>query len=386
MKKKKLIGITAAVSVLAIIVTGLVIIVLYNTVLKPKDFGNIIPASGQGTGYFRYCYNELNDNEKEIYAVALAGLYSGEEEIEVPALTDGDLNKILKALSSDNPDLFNLGLKGTIYKRGLKTFFKPEYALDYATYTQRLKEADDIASVIVDGASAFTSPYDKEKYVHDYIITQCSYVEPEAGASYNTIYGCLVEGKASCEGYSRAFQFILNKLDIDNRLVTGESADDGVNFIRHMWNFVTLEEGESYFVDLTWDDPKAQNAVLRHTYFNVPTSDILINHKNIEQPVPLTTATQYNYFVREGLMFQVGSGDVFESAVYNAVFTAVEKQYKCAEFRFISGPVKTQGINALFNEGVLNGALISAGLIPAGQTAQVYYSSDDNLNVVCVYF
>lgn len=385
MKKGKVAAIIAATIVLGVVVTSSIIIVIYNSFLKPADFNNIIPVSGDDTGYYRHCYEELNENEKLVYSVILQSIYTQPEKIEIPSLENGELNKIFQALSYDNPDLFNLGLKCKTYTKGFKTYFVPEYSVDYATYQKQLKEAKDIASVIIDGASKFTSVYEKEKYVHDYIINHCGYAEPTDSISANNMYGCLVEGKASCEGYSRTFQYIMSKLNVDNRLVTGESADDGVNYIRHMWNYVVID-GSGYFVDLTWDDPRAQDSVLRHSYFNVTTNEILLKHRNIEQSLPLCIDTTYNYFNYETLNFSVGSGAVFESAVYNAVYTAVGKQDKCIEMKFSDGAVMAQAVNSLFNEGVIYGAYKENGLLTDASGSQVYYSTDDKMNIICVYF
>ena len=384
MKKGKIALVISLISVVAVVVIGLIITVIYNVALKPADFENIIPVSGAGTGYYRYCYQELNEEEKAVYGVILQNIYNQPEKIEVPELANGDLTKVFKAISYDNPDLFNIGLKCKMYKKGFKNYFVPEYAIDYATYQKQLKEATEIASVIIEETKNFTSTYEKEKYVHDYIINHCSYVEPEQSINANTMYGCLVEGKASCEGYSRTFQYIMNKLDIDNRLVTGESADDGVNYTRHMWNIVNIDGG-SYFVDLTWDDPKSQDSVLRHSYFNVTTNDILLKHRNIEQTLPLCTDTTFNYFVYEGLYFNVGAGDTFESAVYNAVYSALEKQEKCIEIKLSDGAVMAQAVNSLFNDGIIYGAFSETEIV-SSTSSQVYYSSDDKLNVICVYF
>lgn len=384
-KKRVFVVIIALVVVFGVAFSGIVISAIYNTILKPTEFNIVIPASGEGTGYYRHAYNELNENEKQIYSVILQNIYTQPERIEIPQLTDGNLTTVFEALSYDNPDLFNLGLNCKVYTEGYKTYFETDYILDSADYSQKLQEAKDIASVIIDGASIYTSPYEKEKYVHDYIINHCSYAEPEESAMANNMYGCLVEGRASCEGYSRAFQYILGALNIDNRIVTGESADDGVNFVNHMWNYVVLE-GSGYFVDLTWDDPRSEGSVLRHSYFNVTTNDILLKHRNIKQNLPLCTDTKYNYFVYENVFFNVGSGDVFESMVSNAVYTAIQRQYKCVELRFSDKAVMEQAKNSLFNTGVIYGIYNEVGLVLNADSAQVYYSSDDRMNTICLFF
>ena len=257
-KKGVFAAIIAVVVVFAVVVSGIVVTALYNSFLKPTEFQFVAPVSGDGTGYYRHAYNELTDSEKNVYSVILQSIYTQPERIEIPQLGDGNLTTVFEALSYDNPDLFHLGLNCKVYTEGYKTYFETDYILDYADYTAKLQEAKDIASVIIDGASIYTSPYEKEKYVHDYIINHCSYIEPSESAMANNMYGCLVEGRASCEGYSRAFQYILNALNIDNRIVTGESADDGVNFTNHMWNYVVLENLYNFLkdkVDFFFDMP-----------------------------------------------------------------------------------------------------------------------------------
>ncbi len=384
-KKGLFAAIVALAVVFAVVFSGLVTAFLYGAFLKPADFEYVEPASGDGTGYYRHCYNELNENEKKVYSVILQNIYTQPERIEIPELKDWNLTKVFQAISHDNPDLFNLGLNCTVYTEGFKTFFETDYVMTYEDYTVKLQESKDIASVIIDGASIYTSVYEKEKYVHDYIINHCSYAEPTESVMANTIYGCLVEGKASCEGYSRTFQYILGALNIENRLVTGESADDGVNFINHMWNYVVLEDS-GYFVDLTWDDPRTEGSVLRHNYFNVTTNDILLKHRNIAQNLPLCTDTKYNYFVYENAYFDMGSGEAFETKIYNAVYVALQRQYNCVELRFSDKAVMEQAKNTLFNTGIIYNVYNEIGLIADPNNAKVYYSSDEQMNTICLFF
>ena len=381
----KIVAIIAVVLAVAILATGLLLGFFLKNNFKPTEFEIVTPVTGEGTGYYRYCYNDLSEAEKNVYSVIMQSIYSQPERIEIPDLGDGDLVKVFEAVSYDNPDLFNLGLNCKVYTEGVKTYFEAEYTLSKEEYTQKLKEAKDIASVIIDGASVYTSVYEKEKYVHDYIINHCKYAEPTESPLANTMYGCLVEGKAACEGYSRAFQYIMSALDIDNRIVTGESADDGVNYVSHMWNYVVLENS-GYFVDLTWDDPKSEGSVLRHTYFNATTNDILLKHRNIQQNLPLCTDTKYNYYVYENAFFNIGSGEVFESMVSNAVHTAVQRQYKCVELRFSDRAVMEQAKNTLFNTGIIYSVYNEVGLILDTNAAKVYYSSDDQMNTICLFF
>ena len=382
----KFLTVLGVVAVVALIVGGILTSVLYENVLKPQDFSaNGELPSGEGTGYYRHCYTELTDEEKAVYNVVVAKIYDMPEKIEIPALGSGDLNKIFTAISYDNPDLFCIGTKCSVYKEGLKSYFEPTYTMTREEFIRQREEVSKIADTILLGTKAYTSIYEKELYVHDYIINHCSYSDPNTNPNANTAYGCLVEGKAGCEGYSRAFQYLMNLLNIDNRLVTGDSAEDGVNYIGHMWNYVVLDD-EGYFVDTTWDDPKGASQVLRHTYFNVTTNDILVKRKAINQVIPFTTATKYNYFVYENAYFTTGAGDQFSNGIDASINNAIHRRYKCAELRFPDSATLQQAKSTMFDTGVVYTAFKDAGLIQDLNGSKVYYSIDDKMNVICLFF
>lgn len=385
-KKVKILAALVVVFFIAIAVSGTLLYAIYDTSLKPAEFENLeAPASGIDSGYYRHCYYELSAVEQAIYSVVLESIYDMPERIEIPKMLTGNLNKIFTALSYDNPDLFCLGLTCRVYTEGLKTFFEPTYALDKETYQKQKTELETMSSAIIKGAEKYTSAYEKELYIHDYLVTNCVYVGPETSSFANTAYGCIVNGKASCEGYARAFQYLLSKLNIDNRLVTGESTEDGENYVGHMWNYVLLD-GEGYFVDVTWDDPKTATQVLRHTFFNVTTDDILLEHRNIEQSLPLCTAKKYNYFVYENAFINNVEIEQLKVAVENAVYNSHRRGYKCVELRFNDEASLQQAKDTLFNTGVIYTIYKDVGLISDLAGAKVYYSTDEKMNALCLFF
>lgn len=384
--KKKIVYVIVAVLAVAVFVSGMLLYTIYDTTLRPTEFANLIaPPTGDGTGYYRHCYYELSGAEQTIYTIVLDSIYDMPERIEIPEMNEVDLNKMFTALSYDNPDLFCLGLNCKVYREGLKTFFEPTYSMTLEEYKKQREDLETVTSVILKEAENYSSLYEKELYIHDYIVTNCSYVEPETYPNANSVYGCLVQGKASCEGYSRAFQYLLNALNIDNRLVTGESTEDGENYIGHMWNYVVLE-GNGYFVDVTWDDPKTATQVLRHTYFNVTTNDILLEHREIEQTLPLCTENKYNYFVYENAYVYNVESQQLEVSVENAVYNAKQRNYKCVELRFSDAAALEQAKDTLFNTGIIYTIYKDAGLFSDLNGAKVYYSMYEKMNSICLFF
>ncbi len=86
--------------------------------------------------------------------------------------------------------------------------------------------------------------------------------QPENIENVRTAYGPLVAGESLCEGYSRGFKCIMDKLGIPCVLVQGVYKHGDGDEELHMWNMVRIREGENnvwYAVDSTFDDPSAWN-------------------------------------------------------------------------------------------------------------------------------
>ena len=187
------------------------------------------------------------------------------------------------------------------------------------------------AKEIMAGITSDMDDYEKLKYFHDYIVRNC-----EATTSYefaDTIYGALVQGKAHCEGYSKAFSYLCNLAGIENVLVTGET------YVPHMWNMVKLG-GNWYHVDVTWDDPDDQlheeySDVILYQYFMVTDSVIENNHviyASYPAELPKAYGKTENYFAREGTDIQ--SGDEFLTVSENAIMSAVSRGEQSAMIKF----------------------------------------------------
>lgn len=98
------------------------------------------------------------------------------------------------------------------------------------------------------------SDYEKIKVVHDYLVDTIEYESTLSQYTIYDIYGALVMKKSVCEGYAKAFQYIMNELGIENAIVIGKGTNSRNQTENHAWNYVKLN-GNWYAVDSTWDDP-----------------------------------------------------------------------------------------------------------------------------------
>lgn len=105
--------------------------------------------------------------------------------------------------------------------------------------------------------------YETLKHFHDYLTKANCYNTaedlnniPDRCRTAQAIFGYngTNENAPVCEGYARAFKYLCDMADIPCVLVDGTALSE-----RHMWNYVQMEDGLWYAVDVTWDDPTVVN-------------------------------------------------------------------------------------------------------------------------------
>lgn len=208
-------------------------------------------------------------NNKSVYDTIEAGLINNQTEIVIA--THDDTEKIheeaIKVLNA-HPELF--WATGGFSMTGVTNLTIPTYMLradsrcrqdDIPNMMAALNASVD--SIVSAANEKCNSDYEKAAFVHDLIVLNCTYDvdtyidylnNPDDGTSLSyTSYGCLVNRKAVCEGYSKAYKLILNRLNIECEVVSGTATNE-TGSEAHAWNYIKLDDGY-YFVDVTWDDP-----------------------------------------------------------------------------------------------------------------------------------
>ena len=110
--------------------------------------------------------------------------------------------------------------------------------------------------------------YDKLVAVHDWLTTHNCYnayyptfTQSQIGdtpwSAYSGLAALPGQQAPVCEGYSRAFKVLCDSLEIPCILVSGIAKRE--NYEDHMWNYVQMDDGNWYAVDVTWDDPVVNN-------------------------------------------------------------------------------------------------------------------------------
>lgn len=235
----------------------------------------------------RFYYNQLDEYGKILYT----GLYKNMDNLKTgTAVTDfgmsfnsllqeeggnevlgNALDGAINALVLDNPELFYIDITKMFLLTNITTkLFSTTYTvtisgngdsyLDEAFTSveeveQAIAKVENIKTQVLREANG--SAEDKIKLVHDYLIDTIDY-DINAGSTVYDIYGALVNKRVVCEGYAKAFKYILDDLGIPCIIVCGTGTNSTGITESHAWNYVQLD-GTWYAVDVTWDDPIITN-------------------------------------------------------------------------------------------------------------------------------
>lgn len=240
-----------------------------------------------------YFYNQLNSYSKIIYDAleknkenVKTGTYKidfGDSFSELLKQENGEnllkqyYQSAIETYLYDNPEVFYLEpTKMYINIRTIKKVFTTTYEVyidsgkeaNYLTeecntkqqvlmYENRIEEeANKILSQVEKGTK-----YQKILMIHDYLVNNVSFEETLSKNNIYNMYGTLVNKEAVCEGYAKAFKYLMDKIGVECVIVIGTATNSKGETENHAWNYVNLDN-KWYAVDTTWDDP----IVIGHGY------------------------------------------------------------------------------------------------------------------------
>ena len=259
----------------------------------------------------RWYYNNLDEQQKDIYLHYAKGINDVSEEIRIKlngSLTNEqigeNINKAIEAYSYDYPEIFyvesNYEVKIIDVLNCKIIEIHPRY-INKANI-QNMKnemqiEIDNIKSLV----KSNDTEYNKELIVHDYLVKNVQYYNWEnledIPDEMHTAYNALVKKQAVCDGISKAFQIIMMQEGIECMTITGDLEE-----VPHAWNVIKIDN-EYYHVDLTSDQFKLNKKDvprLSHAFFNITDEEIKQTHEiNKSYSYPKCDAIYNNFYYKE---------------------------------------------------------------------------------------
>lgn len=320
---------------------------------------------------------QLTDHAKAAYdrmSQAIACRQEAPVEVDADA---GEIDLILTALRIDHPEYF--------WFDGEASFVTTTLAGEQVrtectfTYTMELPEIQTAhqqvrqytaACLASSELAAAQTDYEKILGVYRYVINSTDYVLSETDQSIVSVMG---RHQATCAGYARSFQYLMNQLGIPCTLALG-LGDSGES---HGWNMVMCG-GSWYQMDVTWGDPVTPEgqpgSSLQYTYCLVTDEEIYRDHTlDSAIPMPQCTSTADNYFVREGRYFTL-----WDAAAYEYAMAQAAGQEDWFSVRFGDSAAYEAALAALFDRGEILDMLIRCGVgTDQEMRTRVVYTQND---------
>ncbi len=319
------------------------------------------PDTFEEPGYY---YARLNTAEQASYAAIVLNVETFPEEIEIAPLDTEQLGRVAKAITLDHPMLYMFEQGVVLSRHSGKTFFAPQYACTRAEYEavkQRVAQTvKDILGQLPQG-----SDYDRELFLHDYLVAHCRYDQTEKAPNNFNPAGALLEGSAICSGYAKAYKLLLDQCGIENVLVTGKTTEDGSEEpVPHIWNAVELSD-RWYYVDPTWDDPLTDSKEMEtvygtHNYFNVTDEMLRRTHSEYEFDHPCEDESLFYYRVKNAYLTEETKDAV--QFVADLIVAAAEDGNDYIDFKCESDSLCQATVKKLFTQEKIYRAVNLANL------------------------
>lgn len=274
----------------------------------PEYYGKSVLRGFDNSNALLFVYDKIASSMDDINNIIEDGTdYKIEIDISEDgyAVTPAELKTVIDVYTRDYTGHFwfnkRYGYSGYLNSENTEIITKI-YMYCYADREETAlakQKYDSAADKLIAGITPDMPEFERELILHDRLAGHIAY---EDGDYVHDAYGALVNGKAVCEGYAKAFQYLLQKVGIQSFMATGIG-----NGGKHAWNIVRID-GKYYNVDLTWDDQESDTF---HAYFNLTDERIKEDHifDTTVYKMPECISTDANYFAVYGGIFNEFSAD-----------------------------------------------------------------------------
>ncbi len=191
--------------------------------------------------------NQLNEIENQVYEQIIQKIENYEITI-IPntIINRNSLNHIMTTIFNIHPEYFYLETSYSYkYSNDVIIQINLKYNELINDIENNTRVFNDQVNSILEGAKTLETDLDKEKYIHDYLIKNVEY--DDYSKVNQSAFSALIYKSSVCAGYARAFQLLMNELDIPTYYCSGTT------YGKHAWNIIYINN-EYYNVDVTFND------------------------------------------------------------------------------------------------------------------------------------
>lgn len=171
---------------------------------------------------------------------------------------------LLQTVLYTHPELYYIDPLRIRYTQsgGIMQDFIPVYLYHQAEREEMDRKLAESTAKMLYGIDDSYTDVQKALIIHDRLALGCQYslnISTDTPDIY-TVYGCLVNGTAVCQGYALSYNYLMRHLGIEAEFVSSSE-------MQHAWSMIKLGN-QYYHVDVTWDDPiHDKGGQVYHSFF-----------------------------------------------------------------------------------------------------------------------
>lgn len=330
-----------------------------------------------------YAFESLDENLRQPYLDIVKGALALQDKINTTEVSEQDLKIIFQAITRDYPIINWLGETYSFTKDfSGGTTVQIDYSKNENEVNLILTQLNAHTSVLLGDINPNLSDYDKALKVHDILVETVTY-DLEA-PNQREAYGAIVDKNATCQGYAKAYQFLLLKLGIESSLVFGDSGE------RHAWNMVKLDD-EYYYSDVTFDDRELSDGrpYLSREFLFVDEKTMNLTHKvdmiDTVFELPDCISTEHSFFEKNSQIIDTSDRFTIEQMAKELTEKTIDAGECVFQIKFTDSKILAKAENDIMSNGLLDTSINMVALKYSG-VAYIGRSVEEKTNIVTFIF
>jgi len=286
--------------------------------VEPEDY---VFDPGILPGYLTcYYYRHASTAQQKAYYAIYQALCKEEAQVSISGFSPDEAVEIFYMVMEDRPELFwvKFSLSYIDYTDSTTLIFSYSHTGSDRASLQTQIEANTAAVL---SQAQVLSDYERHKLIFTWLADTVTYTKDSPDSQ--TIVSSLVNHESVCSGYTRAMQYLLQRLGIEALYVSGYTIKPDREGGAHAWVISSIN-GQYYHSDPTWGDPdKDYDVVTPELYYDfsylcVPDDFIMQSRyydpdPNIKSVTPpCCSSRDLLYFVTQGRYYDEPTGKIFE--------------------------------------------------------------------------
>lgn len=220
---------------------------------------------------YEYYYELMPPEERVVYRAMYNAFINNALVFHIPKCKFKKIWDIFIQLTYDHPEIFyvkSIQIQLSALISGYRIIPQYRFSEEEILY---LKEMVDKSVEQIMNRCAGKSTVEAERIIHDYLIEISEYKDLKAPYSHE-MPGVFLYGIGVCEGISKAFKYLCDKLGIQSGVIVGNVKGEST---AHAWNQIYIDS-DWYNIDVTFDMNLSKSICdLRYDYFNVSDKELL---------------------------------------------------------------------------------------------------------------